>query len=196
VKPQRPGREPPLDGATERSSPAPAVGVAATLAIARIMNPLQDSPCHLASLTLRAKASTGARFLRLHRDVPTRDRLGPRPPEPRRGTACCSVTRPRRRSNVGTVSDNYVSRNRCRRHPGLATGTQRFDSSPAVESNLWGTRILLRNNVFRAALASHDRTSSSLSRSRGVEVSRRRRGVAFRYRRPVMDTDGPPEGLR
>lgn len=52
VKPERPGRKPPLGGTAERSSPAPAVGVATTLPIARIMDPLEDTSCHSASVTL------------------------------------------------------------------------------------------------------------------------------------------------
>jgi len=38
VQPDQPGREPPLDQSTERGSTAPAIRVAATLAIPRVMD--------------------------------------------------------------------------------------------------------------------------------------------------------------
>jgi hypothetical protein len=43
---EEPGREPPLDRATNRRTAAPTVGVAATLAVAGIMHTLDQAPAH------------------------------------------------------------------------------------------------------------------------------------------------------
>jgi len=50
VQPDQPGREPPLDQSTERGSTAPAIRVAATLAIPRVMDLLQNATCHVTSV--------------------------------------------------------------------------------------------------------------------------------------------------
>jgi len=50
VQPDQPGREPPLDQSTERGSTAPAIRVAATHAIPRVMDLLQNATCHVISV--------------------------------------------------------------------------------------------------------------------------------------------------
>jgi len=50
MQPDQPRREPPLDYPTERRSTAPAIRVAATLAIERVMDVLQEAACHALSV--------------------------------------------------------------------------------------------------------------------------------------------------
>jgi hypothetical protein len=52
VKANEPGGKPPLDGATKSGTPAPAVHVAAALAVARVVDAMQNAPSHDPSLTL------------------------------------------------------------------------------------------------------------------------------------------------
>jgi len=81
VQPDQLGREPPLDQSTERGSTAPAIRVAATLAIPRVMDLLQDAPCHFTSVA-PPLASPGGENRREHRSdgpVPVSD-VGSRGP--------------------------------------------------------------------------------------------------------------------
>ena len=66
VQPDQPGREPPLDQSTERGSTAPAIRVAATLAIPRVMDLLQNATCHVTSVA-PLLASPGGENRREHR---------------------------------------------------------------------------------------------------------------------------------
>jgi len=66
VQPDQPGREPPLDQSTERGSTAPAIGVAPTLAIPRVMDLLQNATCHATSVA-PPLASPGGENRREHR---------------------------------------------------------------------------------------------------------------------------------
>lgn len=61
-----PGREPPLDRPTNCGAAAPAVGVATTLAVARIVHTLDDAPAHstesrLQPIRCRAREQAGWR---------------------------------------------------------------------------------------------------------------------------------------
>jgi len=75
VQPNQPGREPPLDQSTERGSTAPAIRVAATLAIPRVVDLLQNATCHVTSVA-PPLASPGGENRREHRSggpVPVSD---------------------------------------------------------------------------------------------------------------------------
>jgi hypothetical protein len=75
TKPDQVGRQPPLHCPTKRRSLAPAIGVAATLTVARIVNPLQETACHGTTVCLGRS--------RLHTTAG-------RPGRPRKGGGCAA----------------------------------------------------------------------------------------------------------
>ena len=50
VQADQAAREPPLDRTTQRAASAPTVGVAAALALTRVVHPSQDRPHHVSTL--------------------------------------------------------------------------------------------------------------------------------------------------